>query len=278
MVKSIEIVSPTGTIKLRDDATNYLRTTGGSGWGKAPVANKFTESALDGAIFRGSRATARTYTLPAYVFADNPQTLNNLIRDLVKALKTQTTLKITDHNNQTWTIPIVYETGLEGTYTHGNALAEFKSITFKCPDPYWTSTSVKTEEWVNAVSEPFLERRVLSASSLTGDRIITNDSDVPSRPTWRIDGPCTSFSVSVNGTGFSFDGSLLLGEHIDVFFDGWAWRVVDGATANRYADIGFAPKFPEIPAGESTVSLDLEGADEGTRVTVFWPQRREVMF
>lgn len=278
MVKQIEIVGQNDTIILRDDALNYLRTTGGSGWGKAPVANQFTESARDGSTYRGTRVLPRTYTIPAYVFAQTIEGLSENISKLVNTVREKIFLRFTDETNQKWTIPAIYETGLEGAYTHGNAIAQFKSISFKCPDPFWTSEKVEVREWVTAISEPFLERRVLSASSLTGDRLITNLSDVSSKPTWVVNGPFNSFEVLVNGEGFAFEQSIALGEALTILFDGWTWTVKDHTGTNRYAGLQFAPTFPEIPPGESTLSLNLDGADEGTRVAVYWPQRREVMF
>ena len=82
----------------------------------------------------------------------------------------------------------------------------------------------------------------------------------------------------MNGSGFRFGAQMLLGESIRVQHDGWSWTVTDHTGANRMADVDWGPVFPSIPAGESTVFLDLDGADTGTRVSLFWPERREVMF
>lgn len=278
MSSTIEIVGTTETVRLRDDVVDYLRIHGGSGWGKVPVANFKTHGSAPGWRFRGQRATGRILTIPALVLGSNPAEINDRVRKLVRVTSNEFSIRFTDHSNEVFTIPAVYESGLEGVYTNGDRLAFFEKLTVSCPDPFWTSQEVQQVEWVYAPGEPFLDARKLSASSLSGSRQIVNSGDVESLPTWVFEGPFDGFTVDINGVGFEFEGSLLLGESLTVRHDGWSWTVIDGTGASAFTDVAWGARFPAVPAGESTVTLNLDNADTGTRVSMFWPERREVMF
>ena len=160
MVARIEIVGGGDSILLRDNAENYLRSDSGSGWGKAPVANFRTEGAAPGWKYRGSRAVGRTLVLPVVVFGDSPSVINDRVRRLVRLAKGEFQLRFTTEQDDVFTIPAVYESGLEGVYTVGDEWAEFRSLTVSCPDPFWTSQDVENVGWVYSSGLPLSRVRL----------------------------------------------------------------------------------------------------------------------
>lgn len=274
----IEISGAGESVTLTDYAADFLRSQGGSGWGKAPVVNMWSEGAADGKRFRGKRSIARVLNLPVHVFGGTATVVNDRVRQLVRIFAGEAVLRVTQDDGRIFTIPVVYENGLEGDYDLGKQVAAFEGLTLSCPDPFWTSLDIETVEWVYAAGEPFLERRVLSSADLAGDRQVTNLGDVSARPSWTVQGPFSGFEALINGVGFEFTEALLVGETLTISFDGWGWTVTDDTGANRYAGIAWGSRFPLLPADASTVTLALAGADSGTRVSMSWAERREVVF
>jgi hypothetical protein len=269
-------VGATDTIDLRMDAQDYLRAKGGSGWGMAPVANFWFEGVGDGAQYRGTRRTKRTYVMPVAVLAPDPRDLEDRIRRMSQLIRDPFVIQAEYSDGRIFTIPAVYDSGAEGSEDSGWSHAQFP-LTFQCGDPYWTSEQVWSLNWSDASQVAFLATLTLSASTLSGTREVNNRGDVEVRPSWVIQAPFDSVAVSVGGVGFSFTQTLASG-FLSIKWEKDGWKVTDQAGVNRYNGFASTPRFPLFPRGLSQVDVTITGVGAGTRVSVFWPERREVVY
>lgn len=273
------LVGASGVIHLREDAADYIRTSGGSGWGMAPVANQWFQGAGPGARFRGARRVARTLSLPVVVFAEGPREVESRLRRLARTVHDPILIRATYPDGAVFTIPAVYESGAEGSYgSDGGERHARWAFVFKCGDPYWTSESVQTTEWSDSSQVPFLDTLTLSASTLSGVREVVNTGDVESRAAWVIRGPFASVSAEVGGVGFEFTDPMGAGEFLSIRWENDGWMVTDQDGVNRYDGFASTPRFPVFAPGVSQVTVDVLDAATGTRVSLFWPARVEVVY
>lgn len=275
------LVAGADEIELRTDGLWPLtaaKLRGGSGWGAAPRVNRWFETASEGALFRGSRVTQRTYVLPAAMFGEGA-VLRDRVRQLVRMTHSEMTLRAMTDAGSIYTLAVVYESGLEGqdldVTRRGVA---FEALTLKGA-PYWVSALTQQVEWRDTTQYDFLDTLTLSASSLSGVRTVTNTGDVETRPSWRVDGPASSVEVSVAGAGgFVYGEPIAEGEALLIEWTGWGWSVRDLEGENLYSGMEGVPVFPVLRPGTSQVTLTVAGTSTATRVAAWWTERREVVF
>ncbi|BAU32452.1 hypothetical protein [Microcella alkaliphila] len=279
---SVRLVAPSrGTIVLRYDALNYLRMPGASGWGLAPVVNQFFEGAGDGAQLRGQRRTIRSLRLPMGVFGSSPQQIENRLRAWARVVREPFRIVVDYPNGDQFSIPAVYDSGGSGAYTDSPTDWAEMPVTFKCEDPFWTSTALREFVVEQAPPSPgllpWLSLMTVSPSGAFGQGELTNPGDVESPAQWIITGPAESVSIDIAGIGFTL-GAIAAGEVIRIRKENRHWSVVDQNGTNRYGLTNTTAVFPYVPAGTSSITIDVVGATSETKVVCLYPERREIVY
>ena len=121
---------------------------------------------------------------------------------------------------------------------------------------------------------PNLSRLNLSPSQLTGTLVLENPGDADAYPVWEVRGPGTNFrAVSPDGDVLAWNGTLTAGQTISI--DTERGTVVDQTGANRYAELGPAPRMWTIPPGLTYASVQWEDTVlPSSRIAVSWRPRR----
>lgn len=273
------------TIQL--DGESYVLETGLRGFGIPAPLVRIDKSAGDGGVYRFSKRDVRTLDLPIVVLADSSVDVETKLRRLAAILKGSVRLIATYESGEEFEL-VTYFSGGADTEFGENANSKFCRwvLSLQAPQPYWTSTIPKTfsvsasTETRGLLGAPGGTIATLSAlrvksSQALGSVPVDNPGDVPSLPTWVITGPASSVSISLNGIGFEYSDSIASGEVITV--DVESGLVRDALNVNKYASLGAAPKFFEIPSGSSTISITATGADSETQISGFFKPRREVI-
>lgn len=254
------------------------------GLGLPPVSPRFFDGAGDGSTYRGSRVQPRDLTLPVLVTA----TERTVLRDRVSALATvlspahaPAVLTWTEPDGTAWTTEVV-RTGSDEPDTDGETYYA-QRLALRAPDPYWTreNATAQTIESAGAgrgLLRPggSLSELRLASGQVIGDAVIENPGDAPAYPLVTLTGPATTFDfTSPSGERLSWSGALAEGERR--VFDHLAGTVVDDEGANRYAELGAAPRFWAIPPGVQTAHVGVEGSSVGRVVPVDPPLRTNLV-
>lgn len=253
-------------------------TSGVTGLGLPPVALQWVEGAGDGATLLGRRVTARDIDLPLMLKANDRDGLKDLVRRLSLMLAGPCTLSFVEESGEAWSTEVVRVGG--GTYNYGlDTIGEdelFTGVTVRAGDPYFTSSAVNTQVVKRATGRGLLPK--LSYLRLTGDRafgdfLLDNPGTVGAYPVWTIQGPGSNFTaISPSGQRLVWSGTLAQDERLVI--DSKAGTVVDGTGLNRYAALEAAPRFWQIPPGNNTVTVSLDGTTTDSSITLTWRPRR----
>lgn len=282
---TVRLVGANGeSVTLLDTAEDLMREPGGAGWGLAPVANSWFEGAGDGAKLRGTRRLQRELDIPVSAFGMNRQGVENQLRRLTRSIRDPLTIFVDYADGRSYFIPAVYEAGGTGSYgANPNRRAQMPLV-FKCGDPYWTSVQYQTIEVRPAASGPLLDPLValhVSSSVASGLVAVTNIGDVPSRPTWTIQGPGSGLKLlsdSSTGPGLILTKTFGASDVVTIQYVNGGWTITDQTGANQYSLLGTAPLFPEFPPGTSNVYMEMTGATSATFIRATFPERREVVY
>lgn len=283
----LTIVGSNGdTIPLDLTEADYTALDGATGFGIAPKVLTLIEGAGDGAVVRYVRTGPRDIDVPIGIFGDSRGQVHAKQRRLANAVRTQydrpsPMLLYTLQDGSVYRMPFTYVSGAETAIgVNGRDYFTRWLLTMRCPQPFWSSIQEATF-LVGATSHrgllPHLARLQVSASQVMGSVDIYNPGDLPAPITWEITGPGGPFTaVSETGESFTLETVLAPGETILV--DSSTGTVVDGTGANRYADLGPAPKLFSLPDGTTTVQIVLQGATTASRVVGRYRARLEVVY
>lgn len=298
MARSLAVASAGGTLLL-DGSQGVRAKVGLRGTGMAPVSNQWFEGAGTGKTFRGGRTLARIVDVPVAVYAPpNDWENRELVRQRFAKLATilslanapaRLTMDLnTDANaGDEWYLDVVRTGGGDWDWERDTDGKSFiKSVfTFEAGDPYWTSvdqeSKVISPEGVGlgilGAGLSLVQLRVGSADGF-GTTQINNTGEVEAYPMWTIEAPFASFTLtSQTGQVLKWVGASTKSTgYIRVNTqDG---TVVDETGANRYEELDVAPQFWSVPPGTTNASVVMTSAGAGTRATVVWNKRREVIF
>ncbi|MEU0344244.1 phage tail family protein [Streptomyces bobili] len=273
--------SETDTLDLNeimDKGLGYQAKTGVTGFGLPPVSVQWLEGAGDGATFRRRRVLTRDIDIPLEILARDRQHLQELTDRLALALAGRCTLTLLDDDGTRWTTD-VYRTG-GGEYAYGadtTGEREFQTvITFRSPDPYWTSSEAQIRYIGGETAGAFLTNLVkveISASQAIGEIQLDNRGNADAYPIWEITGPGTKFlAVSPSGERLAWTGTL--GTNQRLIIDTRKGTVVDQAGTNRYAELEEAPRFWTVKPGLSTATAQLEDISTASKITCSWRPRK----
>jgi hypothetical protein len=84
--------------------------------------------------------------------------------------------------------------------------------------------------------------------------------------------------VTVNGRGWVFETALGSSEVITLSRGAQGISVTDQTGADRYTDLGPAPKFPQLAPGVNTVAISMVGATAASSVSGNWRSRYEGVY
>lgn len=278
-----KLLLTSGTITLdlneiEDKGLGYQAKTGVTGFGLPPVSVQWLEGAGDGATFRRRRVLTRDIDIPLEILARDRRHLQELVDRLALALAGPCTLTLLDDNGTRWTTE-VYRTG-GGEYTYGTDTRGFREfetvVTFRSPDPFWTSSEAQTRYIGGAKGQPFLSSLAkvkVSASQAIGEIQLNNSGNADAYPIWEITGPGRNFlAVSPSGERLSWTGSLAANQRLII--DTRKGTVVDQSGTNRYNQLAEAPRFWTVKPGLSTATAQLEDISNASKITCTWRPRK----
>ncbi|ANC31426.1 phage tail domain-containing protein [Isoptericola dokdonensis] len=248
---------------------------GFEGAGFPDIETHWFDAAGEGAVFRGARPLPRDFKLPLRVVGENREQVAETLSRIALLLDPRMappSLRVVEPTGDAWSTQVV-RTGKAdwawGTDTNGRTYV--KTTVPLRGSPFWTRerpSDFKIETGSGTarglLTGPLSALRLTSGQA-QGARTITVAGDAVAYPTITVTGPGDHLvATSPSGETISWDGSLVAGEKLII--DHSAGTVVDGTGANRYSELGTAPRFWALPPGKSTVSVALANASPGTIV------------
>jgi phage-related protein len=280
---SISLVGSNGdTIELTDTG-NFILATGLTGFGIPSTEVRIEGSAGNGGVWRFSKRGVRELDLPLVILGANRSEVESNLRRLARLLQ--------DSKGPT-RIVANYSDGksvyLEAHYTGGGE-TQFGSdagmtycrwvITMQAPQPFWESGESESFSVSNGASGrgllPELTKLKLTSSQALGVILVDNVGDVEAFPVWVIQGPISELSVSNGDKTFTYVAPVEEGETITI--DTEAGTVVDETGANKYSNLGPAPKLFALPPGVTTVFVTGQDAGGNSQITCLYSPRYEVI-
>lgn len=253
--------------------------SGVNGIGMPPVSVQWSEGAGDGSTFRGQRLLARDIDIRLNVLGRDRAHLVELVRSLGLTLSGPCRLYFREDDGQEWYADVIRVGGggfVYGTDTTGER--ELNTVvTFRSGDPYWTSVNL-TRKILNSGSTTTdflssLASMPVSSSQQIGSITLENRGNAQAFPLWEIRGPGHSFVADLgNGSRFEWNGALAEGESL--LINTQQGTVTDGTGANRYGELGSAPRLWAIPPGIWVAEASLIDTSAATSVACSWATRR----
>ena len=265
---------------------DYVLETGATGFGIPQPEVRIDPSAGNGGKFKFLKRGVRVLDLPIAILSNNQENLEPKLRRLARAMATSFTLKATYATGEVWSIVLYLDGGAETTFgSEANKFFAKWVINARAPQPFWVSAqattfSVQAVEVARGllgvtVGTRSLSQLQVSSGQALGTILVDNTGDVETPVSWRIDGPASSVSVQLNGTGFEFENDLLAGEAILINTE--LGTVLTQTGANAYGGLGPAPKLFDLPAGSAVINITATGANSSTKISGSFNPRREVL-
>ena len=264
-------------------------TEGLAGFGLPDVEVQWFEGAGDGATYRGSRQQPREIPLPLLISGPDRLAVRDRLSALATALATPpATLRFTEPDGTSWKTSVVRIKGGDFTWgkdTDGETFVKIPDLVLRAGDPFWTRESATVQIVKPGGAGRGLLQGAVSLSALRlasgqviGDVTIENPGDAQAYPVTVVTGPGTSlYLTSPLGEVLTWSGVMTAGQRR--VFDHKAGTVVDETGANRYAELGPAPRFWAVPPGTQTAHVSYEGtALDSSSVTLSWHPRRWLLF
>lgn len=277
----VEWASPDGQVyPLTNPELGYWLASM-DGIGSAPISISVDIKPRGGSRVRSIRRNARIITLGLAVAEGVPLLFRDSWRRLEDAI-TRTTedgpgeLVMRYSDGQERRIPAYYEAGFERGQGDNWTWA-VAPVQFYCPDGLWYDPRpvVVTKTFQSAGTSFFEPWPRVSPGNSVGDTTLTNSGQVPTGPSWRVDGPFSGFSATIYpgdpDRELSFelepDTPLTLGQYLLVTTD------PDTVTDHTGADRLDALVIPgstlwSVPRGTVPVNFTLTDPSDGAGVTI----------
>ncbi|MEU9044099.1 phage tail family protein [Kitasatospora sp. NPDC048343] len=278
----LQMESPLDVLNLnevQEKGTGLQALTGLTGVGLPPVSVQWLEGAGDGSVYRGKRVLSREIDLPLDVVGRDREHLAELLSRLALVLAEPCTLAVVNDDGSRWTTEVVRTGGGDVTYGQGTTGERDLQtvVTLRASDPYFTSSEASSQViGGDTKTGSFLSSMVslpVAASQAIGSITLENTGDAVAYPVWEIHGPGYAFqAVSPDKETITWNGTLAAGEVLTL--DARTGTVVDQTGANRYADLGPAPRFWSIRPGLSTATAQLLGVTADSKVICSWRARK----
>ncbi|MFE3578129.1 phage tail family protein [Streptomyces vinaceus] len=265
--------------EVQEKGTGLQALTGMTGVGLPPVSVQWLEGAGDGSVYRGKRVLSREIDLPLDIVGRDREHLAELLSRLTLVLAEPCTLALVNDDGSRWTTEVVRTGGGDVTYGQGTTGERDLQtvVTLRASDPYFTSSEASSQViGGDTTTGSFLSSMVslpVAASQAIGSITLENTGDAVAYPVWEIHGPGHAFqAVSPDKETITWNGTLAAGEVLTL--DARTGTVVDQTGANRYADLGPAPRFWSIRPGLSTATVQLLGVTADSKVICSWRARK----
>jgi len=280
---TISLVGSNGDAIELGDSSDFVLTTGTTGFGIAATQVRIDESAGPGGVWRHTKRGVRDLDLPVAVFGTDREDVETKLRRLSRLLQ--------DTNGPT-KIVANYSDGksvfLQAHYV-GGAETQFGEdanktfckwvIQMQAPKPYWETVALESFQ-VGAGNTgrgllPQLSKLKVSSSQSLGAVIVNNPGEVESYPIWTLRGPLDTATISNGTQSFTYGATIASGEIITINTE--TGLVTDSSNANKYANLGPAPKLFTIQPGTTTLEITGSGSDATTVISCYYSPRYEVV-
>lgn len=260
------------------DWPTIVMQAGATGLDTPPYTLHFDESPnLDGAIYRGARATEREIMIPVFVYGVDRKTVLDLKRQLVSALSPKNgycVLKFQETGGQPRYLSAYYKAGMEGN--EGTDASGFTWTTYgiqmTAMDPWYYADTLRVAQWQFGAGKPFftsgqfLPFPLQSSLPESAQLPIINPGDVEAWPIWEITGPVTSFSLTDdlgNAFGISNSGTPVVasGRVLTVDTRPGFKTLKDDLGTNYFPQLDSNPVLWSVPAGNSFIHANVVGTD-----------------
>lgn len=284
------ITDPSGHDWVLDGSAGIWLGKGKAGFHAPTYAHFFDEPPLlDGAVWRGVRATTRTLTLPIAIVAADRDVLVATRRALIRAIsprRGQCVISSAYPDGSVRRIKARYLDGMEGTEggVDGIVRATY-GLRFIAEDPHmygdpiassWSTGASSRTELPIPGADTFFE--VVSSPLITGGVTITNPGDVDAYPVWTFSGPFTSIVAANNTTGKSWTVTYTAagtGNSIVVTTTPGNTSVVDETGTNRWATLTAGYSLWPLISGDNMVTFTVAGATGSSLATMSYMPRYE---
>jgi hypothetical protein len=230
---------------------------------------------INGARWRGHAIEPREVFWPIQIFCDtNSQEWINRDRAFWKTMRPDKTgiWTVVQPSGEKRTLVCRFQDDGQQTFQNDPVLEGWSNygITLKANSPFWTGEAVK-REWVAGSPVPFFPSGSggfqISSSRGLDNAAMPNPGDVPSYPTWTLEGPITSATVGLAGKTISVPFSIADGDTLVINTDPQVQSALlhSGSTVTDVTtDLG-ASNFVAVPAESSTpISLSVSGTGKVT--------------
>ncbi|MEV5163834.1 phage tail protein [Streptomyces werraensis] len=293
---TVTYVDPTGRRwPMTDlDADWYTLADGVSGLGAAPYTLTTDPHPRGGTRVRHVQAQARSIVWPVLVKGADHQEFTRNWRQLGEAfLRTLRpgpdgrpvspgTLEVARPSGTMRRIAVVYSSGWDGRGQAATGITwDSAVVTLLCEDPYWVDSVPVGVHRMTGTQVDYLEPYPsVSSSQVLGATTVTNPGTVDVWPVWRVTGPASAITFSRDDTGDSFTldmaatahGALLEGQTVTISTDPPRVRSDSGENLINGLNWPTAVLW-SLPPGETPVTFQLDGADEGSAVDLeFYPR------
>lgn len=259
----------------------FITRDGLRGMGMPPLARWTTESpATPGEVWRGHRVKARDVLLPLHIYCETGT--NDYIdweERLFDALEPTHTFQWhvrTKRSHRVLTCRFRDDSDHQETFDTPLRGWDNYAISAVAEDPFWYAADPVTETWTNDAGRPFFGGVEggygppfhLTTGKRMGAAVIRNRGKVAAWPTWRISGPATTATISVDGVSIDMRHTIAEGDWVTIdtqpshrgLFDSTGTFVPGGLAR---AQFGSVPPGAEVPIGivvdsaAATVSCSL---------------------
>ncbi len=254
--------------------------TGVTGLGLPPISVQWIEGAGDGAKARGRRVLPRDIDLPLYFDGKDRAGLQALVSRLAIMVAGECELRLVEEDGTYWFCNVERVGG--GGYVYGSDTIGERDlmmvITFRAGDPFWTSSrngglTIVTEGAGRGLLNGSLTALKVRSSQAFGLVTLTNGGDAPAYPVWEITSGSNFVATSAKGETISWNGTLADG--VKLYIDTKSGRVWDSTGANRFANVGPAPRMWTVAPGISTANISMDVVDSAkARIRLTWQDRK----
>lgn len=283
MTRALSLIS--GGVILSLEGPDVAALTGATGFGMPDVDVRWHDGAGDGSTYRSSRQKRRVLVLPLLAQGSTADLTMAALSRVVRALDPANglaRLRLDMGDGDAYWTDVARTGGGDYVYgkdTNGSSWAATK-VALEAGDPFWTrerasAQTVKAQglgRGLLGTGRSLTMLRVSSGQAM-GQVLLENPGDAPAYPITTVNGPGTALVLtSPTGETLTWAGLLVAGQVRII--DHQRGTITDAAGANKYAELGAAPRFWAIPQGNQVGTVNLTGADANSAVTLSWRPRR----
>ncbi|MFC9973538.1 hypothetical protein ACFVH6_21855 [Spirillospora sp. NPDC127200] len=284
------ITDPAGHDWPLDGTAGVWRQEGRKGFHAPSYQHYRDESpAIDGAFWRGVRATTRELFIPVVIVGKTRAQLVATRRALIAAIspkRGECVISTVQPDDTRRSIAARYVDGMEGEEGRGawGVLIMAYGLRFVADDPYmygpmvpleWGSDAVTRTELPIPGADTFYE--VVSASQILGDSTVTNPGDVDSYPIWEFTGPFTEITLAnaTSGKSLTITHTASAADTLTIDTRPGRTAITDQNGTNRWAGLtsGYA-LWPLLP-GDNALSIEVSGSTSDTGARMQYQPRYE---